>query len=75
MPFYVPIEEWFRSAAFRELADDLLSEDSVRRRGFFRPEAVTALRKSLQRREFLRVKQVFALLVLELWLRTFVTTI
>lgn len=72
MPFYVPVENYFQQAEFVAMMDDLLSEDSVRRRGLFRPEAVEALRGSMHRREFLLVKQVFSLMVLELWLRIFI---
>jgi asparagine synthase (glutamine-hydrolysing) len=72
MPFYVPIENYFQQAAFVEMMDDLLSDDSVRRRGLFRPEAVAALRRSMHQSEFLLVKQAFSLMVLELWFRTFV---
>ena len=71
MPFYVPIENYFQQRGFRALMDELLNEDAVRRRGLFRPEAVATLRAQTDRREFLRVKQVFSLMVLELWFRVF----
>ncbi len=71
MPFYVPIENYFQQKEFRDLMDDLLNEESVRRRGLFRPEAVATLRAQTDRREFVRVKQVFSLMVLELWFRIF----
>ena len=51
--------------------DDVLSEDAVRRRGIFKPEAVARLRGMMHQREFLFVKQVFSLIVLELWFRAF----
>ena len=69
MPFYVPLEKYFDDPAFREIVEDTLSENSVRNRGFFRPEAVTRLREAMSRREFLFVKQAFSLVVLELWCR------
>jgi len=71
MPFYVPIENYFQQPGFRELMDDLLNDQSVRQRGLFRPEAVARLRTMMHRREFLFVKQVFSLMVLELWFRIF----
>ena len=49
-----------------------LNAQSVARRGIFRPQAVDALRQSMHRQEFLRVKQVFSLMTLELWFRIFV---
>ena len=72
MPFYVPIENYFQHPDFQDLMADLLSEESVRNRGMFQPEAVGKLRDSMQDREFLFVKQVFSLMVLELWFRTFI---
>jgi len=72
MPFYVPIENYFQQPAFVELMDDLLGEDSVRRRGIFRPESVAKLRDAMHGREFLFVKQAFSLMTLELWCRAFV---
>jgi len=71
MPFYVPIENYFQNKEFKQLMDDMLNEEAVRRRGLFRPEAVATLRAQTDRREFLRVKQVFSLMVLELWFRIF----
>jgi asparagine synthase (glutamine-hydrolysing) len=72
MPFYVPVEDYFQQPIFRDLMEDLLNEESVRRRGIFRPEAVSRLRNFMHRREFMLVKQVFSLMVLELWFRIFV---
>ena len=72
MPFYVPVENYFQQPSFRDLMQELLGEESVRRRGIFQPEAVAQLRDSMQRREFMLVKQVFSLMVLELWFRIFV---
>ena len=71
MPFYVPIEKYFQQAEFIEMAEDLLGESSVRRRGILRPDAVAELRRAMRANEFLLVKQVYSLMVLELWFRTF----
>jgi asparagine synthase (glutamine-hydrolysing) len=70
-PFYMPIERFFRTELFRELAGDLLGEASIRRRGIFRPQVVRQLLERMHEREFLYVKQVFALLVMEIWMREF----
>ncbi len=71
MPFYVPIENYFEQPAFQDMMDDLLSDESVRNRGLFKPEAIAKLRSHMHRREFVPVKQVFSLMVLELWFRRF----
>jgi asparagine synthase (glutamine-hydrolysing) len=70
-PFYMPIERYFRSPVFKEMVGDLLSETAIRKRGIFRPQAIAALVARMHEREFLYVKQVFALLVLQLWFREF----
>ena len=72
MPFYVPIEEYFKQPAFAARMEDLLGDDSVKRRGIFRPEVIRRLRTSMHRNEFVLVKQVYSLMTLELWFRTFV---
>ena len=51
------------------MVDDTLSERAVRERGLFNPAAVARLRTSLDRGEFLFAKQVFSLVMLELWYR------
>ena len=69
MPFYVPLEQHFRAPAFQNMMADTLSDDSVRNRGLFRPEAIQKLRRSLHAGEFVYLKQVFSLMMLELWFR------
>ncbi len=71
-PFYVPLEHYFEHPDFQDLLRDTLSEKSVRERGIVRPEAVAKLLASMDRGEFLYVKQVFSLVVLELWFRIMV---
>jgi asparagine synthase (glutamine-hydrolysing) len=72
MPFYVPIENYFEHPEFRDMVEDLLSPETVANRGLFRPEAVEEIRSGMHRKEFMIVKQVFSLMVLELWFRIFV---
>jgi asparagine synthase (glutamine-hydrolysing) len=69
MPFYVPIEKFLSEPSFQDLLDETLSDHSVRARGILRPEAVAKLRMAMHRREFVFVKQIFSLIVLELWFR------
>ncbi len=68
--FGAPVRSWLRGA-LRPLVEDLLSEDTVRRRGLFRPEEVRRIvAANLSGREDYNL-QVFQLLTLELWQRTF----
>ncbi|HEY9405206.1 MAG TPA: asparagine synthase (glutamine-hydrolyzing) [Pyrinomonadaceae bacterium] len=68
--FGAPIRSWLRGA-LRPMVEDLLSEETVRRRGLFRPEEVRRIiDANLSGREDYNL-QVFQLLTLELWQREF----
>jgi asparagine synthase (glutamine-hydrolysing) len=68
--FGAPIRSWLRGP-LQPLVNDLLSEETVRRRGLFRPEEVQRiLAANLSGREDYNL-QVFQLLNLELWHREF----
>jgi asparagine synthase (glutamine-hydrolysing) len=69
--FGAPIRSWLRGP-LRPLIEDLLSEETVRRRGLFRPEEVKrVLEANFSGREDFNL-QVFQLLGLELWQRQFI---
>ena len=71
--FGAPLDHWL-SYDLKEMVDDLLSERVVRDRDYFKPEVVRGLveehRSGRQDWSF----QIWQLLTLELWLRTFVDT-
>lgn len=69
--FGAPIRSWLRGP-LRPMVDELLSEETVRRRGLFRPEEVRSLiAANLSGREDYNL-QVFQLLTLELWQQAFI---
>jgi asparagine synthase (glutamine-hydrolysing) len=69
--FGAPIRSWLRGP-LRPMVDDLLSEETVRRRGLFQPEEVRrVIDANLSGREDYNL-QVFQLLTLELWQRAFI---
>ena len=69
--FGAPIRSWLRGP-LRPLVDDLLSEESVKRRGLFRPAEVKGvIDANFSGREDYNL-QVFQLLGLELWHRQFI---
>jgi asparagine synthase (glutamine-hydrolysing) len=69
--FGAPIRSWLRGP-LRPMVDDLLSEETVRKRGLFRPSAVkSVIDANFSGREDFNL-QVFQLLGLELWHRTFI---
>ena len=68
--FGAPVRSWLRGA-LRPVVDELLSEETVRRRGLFRPAEVRRVVEANQSgREDFNL-QVFQLLTLELWHREF----
>ena len=69
--FGAPIRSWLRGP-LRPMVDDLLSEETIRRRGLFGPEEVRRIiEANLSGREDFNL-QVFQLLNLELWQRAFI---
>lgn len=69
--FGAPIRSWLRGP-LRPMVDDLLSEETVKRRGLFRPEEVRRIiDANLSGWEDYNL-QVFQLLNLELWQRAFI---
>jgi asparagine synthase (glutamine-hydrolysing) len=69
--FGAPIRSWLRGP-LRPLIEDLLSEETIKRRGIFRPKEVKrVIDANFSGREDNNL-QVFQLLGLELWQRTFI---
>ncbi|HWS56740.1 MAG TPA: asparagine synthase (glutamine-hydrolyzing) [Pyrinomonadaceae bacterium] len=69
--FGAPVRAWLRGP-LRPLVDDLLSEETVRRRGLFRPREVRrVVEANLSGREDYNL-QVLQLLTLEMWHREFI---
>jgi asparagine synthase (glutamine-hydrolysing) len=71
-PFYLPAEFFMGQPAVARLIERTLNPDALRRRGYFEPAAVQALLGRLADGEFLVVKQVMALVILELWHQIFI---
>lgn len=71
-PFFLPMEFFFEHRGIADLIADTLDEGAVRRRGYFDPAQVNALRRKMEGREFIHLKQVMSLVILELWHRIFI---
>lgn len=69
--FGAPISRWLRTE-LREMASDLLGEASVRGRGLFRPAEVNRLVREHHLGRQDHSLQIWQLLTLELWMRTFI---
>ena len=68
--FGVPLEHWF-GHDFGRLAREVLDDPRARGRGWFAPRAVEALLADRGARAGRRVRQVWALVCLELWAQTY----
>lgn len=72
VPFYIPIDSYLKAEPLRGMLEELLSQRSVERRGVFRWEAINRLRSESRGEGFLFGKQLFSLMMLELWWRIFI---
>ena len=70
--FGAPLRRWMRNE-LRELLGDLLSEDSLKRRGLFRPDAVEALIKANDAGKVDASYTLLSLLCIEIWCREYNT--
>ncbi len=71
MGFGVPLDHWFRHE-LKEMTRDLLLGESTRSRGHFRPESIELLVRQHETGTFDHSYRLWALLVLELWIRQWV---
>jgi len=71
-PFYFPLENFHANPKVRDLLRLTLDPERVRRRGYFDPKAVRFLVDKMATGEFLYLKQVLSLVILELWHMVFI---
>jgi asparagine synthase (glutamine-hydrolysing) len=69
--FGAPIRAWLRRD-LHDMVDGLLSEKTLRERGYFQPAAVRAMIEEDRKGEGDHTLRIWALLTLELWHRTFI---
>lgn len=69
--FGAPVDHWL-STDLREMIDDILSETSLKNRGFLNPRAVRAVIEEQRRGSPEWSPSVWQFLTLELWMRTFI---
>lgn len=73
MGFGVPLDAWLRSE-LTPLVNELLADDAVICRGWFRPAAVRRLMDEHRSGRFDHSARLWALIVLESWCRTWIDT-
>jgi asparagine synthase (glutamine-hydrolysing) len=71
MGFGVPLAHWFRNE-LKPLLHDTLLDSTARSRGYFRPEVVQQLVDEHQSEKWDHSYRLWALIVFERWMRTFV---
>jgi len=69
--FFVPIDLWLERS-LSELADQYLSEEILRRRGYFKVDRIQRMLMHFDRSKLYHSRQIWSLLTLELWLRAYV---
>jgi asparagine synthase (glutamine-hydrolysing) len=71
--FHIPPDRYLDAPIFQEFVAATLQKEHIQRRGYFDPDAVQALLRAAQStREFVYVKQVLALVMLEIWHQIFI---
>jgi asparagine synthase (glutamine-hydrolysing) len=68
--FMVPLGRWLRTE-LRDAMEELLAPDRLRARGFFRPDAVEALKREHLRQTRSHSDRLWTLMMAELWLRQY----
>ena len=71
MGFTPPLRDWFRNE-LREPLCDALSEETIRRRGYFKPEGVQRMLREHISGQQDHVAPLWGLYMLEMWLRDFI---
>jgi asparagine synthase (glutamine-hydrolysing) len=71
--FHIPPDRYLDAPVFEDFVAATLQREHIQRRGYFDPDAVQALLNAARRtREFVYVKQVLALVMLEIWHQMFI---
>jgi len=66
-PFYFPVKYFFEYPQFNKLIHLTLNKERILQRGYFDPQYIAQLLENMKTREFLYLKQVVSLVILELW--------
>jgi len=71
-PFYMPLEEFVRGEIYKNLVAENLCPERIKRRGIFDTKTIDKLVEQATFDNFLAVKRVMSLVILELWQRIFI---
>ncbi|MFN7113584.1 MAG: asparagine synthetase B family protein [Alphaproteobacteria bacterium] len=68
----LPIHRFMSTRVMRDMIENCLSEKSVAQRGLFKPAAVRDLVNASREGDIIGLRQVFSLMMLEIWFRVYV---
>lgn len=68
----LPLKRFLSTRFMRDILETCLSEDSIARRGLFNPSAVRGLLARGREGDIIDMRQLFALLMLEMWFRVYI---
>jgi asparagine synthase (glutamine-hydrolysing) len=71
VPFHLPLQHYLHDSRLWAFIEDNLEEARVRRRGVVRPDYIARIKVQARAGDFLAAKKMFALVILEIWFRTF----
>ena len=71
-PFFFPMDYFFENKEFTNLVNLTLNEEQIKKRGYFDSTYIKNLLQKMQTREFIYLKQVTSLVILELWHMIFI---
>lgn len=71
-PFYIPLEKFVHQKGFTELLNRTLSEEQINKRGIFNYDYVKQIIARVEDNDFLYAKQIFSLMMLELWFQIYI---
>jgi asparagine synthase (glutamine-hydrolysing) len=71
-PFYIPLEYFHQRSEIQDLLRLTLNRAQVEKRGYFDYQAIRGLTEKMNSGEFLYIKQVMSLVILELWHLVFI---
>ena len=71
-PFYFPLEEFRNTSPFTQLVQDCLSQSTIEKRGMFNYQEIAKIIHSGEQGNFLALKKMVSLIVLELWQRNYI---
>ncbi len=70
--FYFPLESMYQHKSFQNLIAQTLNRETIVARNIFDPQAIRSLLQRADSGEFLVLKQVMSLVILELWMQMFI---